>query len=165
MQILKSRGYAITCTFVGGETKEISAEIFNRAVKERQLDDIVVYAGSKYGQEKQPYWVQSDIFVFPTFYHNESFPIVNLEAMQYKLPIVSTDEGGIKDIVEDSITGYIVPKQNAGALAEKIAVLIDNEELRHNMGNAGYLRYKKYFTLSVFEHKMTDILNRYAIQS
>ena len=80
--------------------------------------------------------------------------------MQYKLPIVSTDEGGIKDIVEDSITGYIVPKQNAGALAEKIAVLIDNEELRHNMGNAGYLRYKKYFTLSVFEHKMTDILNR-----
>ena len=165
LQILKSRGYAITCTFVGGETKEISVEIFNRAVKERQLDDIVVYAGSKYGQEKQPYWVQSDIFVFPTFYHNESFPIVNLEAMQYKLPIVSTDEGGIKDIVEDSIIGYIVPKQNAGALAEKIAVLIDNEELRHNMGNAGYLRYKKYFTLSVFEHKMTDILNRYAIQS
>lgn len=165
LQILKSRGYVIKCTFVGGETKEISAEIFNQAVKERQLNDIVVYAGSKYGQEKQSYWAQSDIFVFPTFYHNESFPIVNLEAMQYKLPVVSTDEGGIKDIVEDGITGYIVPKQNACALAEKIAVLIDDEDLRRNMGNAGYMRYKKYFTLSIFERKMTDILNRHAIQS
>lgn len=165
LQILKSRGYVIKCTFVGGETKEISAEIFNQAVKERQLNDIVVYAGSKYGQEKQSYWAQSDFFVFPTFYHNESFPIVNLEAMQYKLPVVSTDEGGIKDIVEDGVTGYIVPKQNASALAEKIAVLIDDEDLRRNMGNAGYMRYKKYFTLSIFECKMTDILNRHAIQS
>lgn len=52
-----------------------------------------------------------------------------------------------------------------GALAEKIAVLIDDEDLRRNMGNAGYMRYKKYFTLSIFERKMTDILNRHAIQS
>lgn len=103
---------------------------------------------------------QADIFVFPTFYHNESFPLVNLEAMQYKLPIVSTDEGGIRDIVEDGVTGFIVPKEDAAVLAKKIAVLVDDEGLRGKMGEAGYKRYKELFTLSIFETHFVQTLRK-----
>ena len=43
----------------------------------------------------------ADIFVFPTFYFNECFPLVIIEAMMNGLPVISTDEGGIRDEVKD----------------------------------------------------------------
>lgn len=46
--------------------------------------------------------------MFPTYYHNECFPLVLLEAMQHGLPCISTNEGAISDIVDDGVTGYIV---------------------------------------------------------
>lgn len=164
LQILKKQGYAVSCTFVGGETQEISAATFAQAVAQRHLDESVVYAGSKYGEAKASCFEQADIFVFPTFYHNESFPLVNLEAMQYKLPVISTDEGGIRDIVEDGVTGFIVPKENATALAQKIAVLVDDEGLRGKMGEAGYKRYKELFTLPIFETHFVQTLRKVCAQ-
>jgi glycosyltransferase involved in cell wall biosynthesis len=56
------------------------------------------------------FFEKSHIFVFPTFYYYECFPLVLLEAMQHALPVISTDEGGIPDIAETGITGYIVAK-------------------------------------------------------
>ena len=162
LQILKKQEYAVSCTFVGGETQEISAATFAQAVAQRHLDESVVYAGSNYTYIYC--FEEADIFVFPTFYHNESFPLVNLEAMQYKLPVVSTDEGGIRDIVEDGVTGFIVPKENAAALAEKIAVLVDDERLRGKMGEAGYKRYKELFTLSIFETHFVQTLRKVCAQ-
>ena len=90
--------------------------------------------------------------------------LVNLEAMHYKLPVISTDEGGIRDIVEDGVTGFIVPKENATALAEKIAILIDDGELRRKMGEAGYKRYKELFTLPIFETRFVQTLQKVCAQ-
>ena len=64
---------------------------------------------------KEYYWNNADIFVLPTCF--ECFPLVVIEAMQHKLPIVSTDEGGIVDIVdnwnEEKLcgTGFLVHSQ------------------------------------------------------
>ena len=52
------------------------------------------------------YVKREDVFVFPTFYHNECFPLVLLEAMQHHLPCISTTEGGIPGIIDDKETGY-----------------------------------------------------------
>lgn len=61
---------------------------------------------------------------------NECFPLVILEAMEYKLPVISTNEGGIPDIVKDGENGLICEKQNPYSLADCIAKLLDDEELR-----------------------------------
>ena len=63
--------------------------------------------GRKYGEEKERLFRESDIFVFPTYYDIECFPLVLLEAMQYGLPCVNTDEGGIRDIVVND-SGFTV---------------------------------------------------------
>lgn len=158
LKILKEKGYSFVCDFVGGETAEIDATRFAKEVEARGLNRIAVYQGKKYGEEKEVFFYQSDIFVFPTFYHNETFGLVNLEAMVHKLPVISTDEGGIRDVVKDGENGLIALKKNPQSLADCIGRLLDNKDLRERMGEDGYHKFKEHFTLTAFEQRMVSVL-------
>lgn len=156
-RILQQNDYNFTCDFVGGEG-DINAGQFEAEIEKKELANKVKYLGKKYGSDKDEIYRQSDIFVLPTFYPNECFPLVLLEAMQHSLPIISTIEGGIRDIVEDEVTGFLVEQNNPAELADKLATLIDNEAMRLEMGRAGYAKYKKEFTLQAFESRLQGIL-------
>lgn len=157
-RILKDKGIDFECTFVGGEG-DISSNTFYKKTRELNLIDQVVYIGKKYGEEKNQIFSESDIFVFPTFYHNETFGLVNLEAMQHYLPVVSTFEGGIPSVVDDGVTGYLVPGRDIEVLADKLEYLILNPLTRIRMGIAGRKKYEEKFTLPIFENRIVDILN------
>lgn len=155
--LLKKKGLSFNCQFVGG-WGNISEESFNDLIREYKLSDVVRYHGPKYNQEKSVFYNNADIFILPTF--NEAFPLVLLEAMQHGLAIVSTEEGGIPDIVIDGQTGFIVPKRDVKALVQKLECLIQNPELRKSMGAEGKRRFENSFTLEKFEENFTSILKR-----
>mgnify|MGYP002762154549 FL=1 len=159
LKVLKEKGCRFVCDFVGGETVEMDAAMFQAEVAKRELEGMVVYHGRKYGNDKEAFLNAADMFVFPTFYHNECFPLVLLEAMQHHLPCVSTTEGGIPGIIDDGKTGFLVPKHDAETLAEKIQTLLSDADLRQRMGEAGREKYEKEFTLEVFEKRMAEILS------
>ena len=159
LKVLKEKGCRFVCDFVGGETVEMDAAMFQAEVAKRELEGMVVYHGRKYGNDKEAFLNAPDMFVFPTFYPNECFPLVLLEAMQHHLPCISTTEGGIPGIIDDGKTGFLVPKHDAENLAEKIQVLLTDAELRQRMGKAGREKYEKEFTLEVFEKRMAEILS------
>lgn len=156
-QILKNQGYNFVCDFVGGETSEIDAQRFICEVEKRGLSDIIIYHGRKYGEEKETFLKCTDIFVFPTYYKNECFPLVLLEAMQYGVPCLSTCEGGIIDIIAEGKTGFIVEKQNAEELAERIELLIKNPQLLEHIGMYSIKRFHDRFTLTIFENRIKGI--------
>ena len=158
LKVLKEKGCRFVCDFVGGETVEMDAAMFQAEVAKRELEGMVVYHGRKYGNDKEAFLNAPDMFVFPTFYPNECFPLVLLEAMQHHLPCISTTEGGIPGIIDDGKTGFLVPKHDAETLAEKIQVLLTDAELRQRMGEAGREKFEKEFTLEVFEKRMAEIL-------
>ena len=159
LRILKDKGCSFICDFVGGETAEMDAAMFESEVTKRGLDGMVVYHGRKYGKDKEAFLNSADMFVFPTFYHNECFPLVLLEAMEHVLPCISTMEGGIPGIVDDGKTGYLVPKHDAVALAEKMQMLLADADLRGKMGMAGREKFDREFALEVFEKRMKEILS------
>ena len=156
--ILKDKGYQFVCDFVGGETSEMSAESFHKEVKIRHLETYVIYNGKKYGDGKEAFLKQADVLVFPTFYHNEAFSLVVLEAMQHKIPVITTGEGGLPDMVKDGVNGFICEKQNPESLAYYTMLLLDDEKLRWRMGEEGYKRYKSYYTLAAFEENFDRIM-------
>lgn len=156
-KLLKDKGLKFICNFVGGESKWINREIFEAEVHKRGLDEIVRYEGPKYGADKVKYWEKSDIFVLPTY--NETFGLVNIEAMQWKLPVVSTNEGGIPDIVINGKNGFVCERQDAVSLAEALEKLINNPKLRTQMGEAGYRIYKEKFTLEKFEERFVECVS------
>ena len=158
LKILKDKGCSFVCDFVGAETVEIDTNRFNEEVKTRSLDDVVIYHGKRYGTEKDDFLRNADVFVFPTYYNNECFPLVLLEAMQYGLPIITTNEGGIADIVKDGENGLICKARNPEDLANALMRLLDDPLLRIRMGQNGYQKYKERYTLDVFEKRFVEIL-------
>ena len=160
-QILKNNGVRFQCTLAGGEG-DISARALNEKIIAGDLEDRVTYAGQKYGTEKEHLLAESDIFVHPTY--SDCFPLVLLEAMQHALPIVSTYEGAIPEMVTEGVTGFLVPQQNAQALAEKLEMLIQDTTMSAQMGAAGRTRYEQHYTLEIFEKRMTEILRSISSQ-
>lgn len=155
-QILRKQEYKFVCEFVGGETEDFDSISFQKELKKRKLEDCVYYLGKKYGSEKELILQNAKLFILPTF--DDCFPLVLLEAMQHKIVCISTNEGGISDIIEHGQTGFIVEKNNPEDLAEKIVILIKNDELRIKMGEAGYKLFKSKYTLSAFEKHFVDVL-------
>lgn len=158
LKILKDKGYSFVCDFVGSETKDIDAARFAKEVDERGLNSLAIYRGRKYGEEKEAYFKQADVFAFPTFYGNETFGLVNLEAMDYKLPIVTTNIGGIPDIVTNGENGFVNDPEDVDSLAESLCKLLGDETLRQNMGEAGYQKFKAKFTEMCFENQFASTL-------
>lgn len=156
-RIVKSKGYRFTCSFVG-KWSDISEGAFREKVTLYELGKVVTAYGAKYGGEKRTFWEQADVFVFPTYYHNECFPLVLLEAMEQGVACISTREGGIPDIIEEGKTGYLIDRQNATRLAEKLIYLIEYPEKAQEMGKAGREKFRKEFTLEKFESRMREIL-------
>ena len=158
LKILKGKGLSFICDFVGGETKEVDLVRFEHDVVRHGLSQIAIYKGRKVGAEKEDSLLKADLFIFPTFYHNECFPLVLLEAMQYGLPIVTTDEGGIPDIVKDGENGLICEKNNPDSLANCIEMLLKDNTLREEYGRKGRDLFEKKYSLYTFECRMTEIL-------
>jgi len=156
--LLHQKQVSFNCVFVGGNG-DVNEEQFAEQAQKLNLASHVSYLGKKYGNEKDAVFENADIFVFPTFYHNETFGLVNLEAMQYSIPVISTFEGGIPDVIEDGVTGFLVQQKDAQALADKLEILINNPELSKQMGALGRQKYEKEFTLNTFETTLTSIFD------
>lgn len=85
---------------------------------------------------------------------------MNLEAMQFELPVISTDEGAIPEIIIDGYNGFIVPKNDPVTLADKIITLVNDDALRKEMGFKGKQRFEEFYTLSKFEQNFTNIIQQ-----
>ncbi|GEO11241.1 glycosyltransferase family 4 protein [Segetibacter aerophilus] len=151
LTILKDRGYDFEARFVGAPSN-ITIEMLENEIEERGMKGHVTVVGPLYSELKFKEFKNADIFVFPTY--NDAFGLVNLEAMQYGLPVISTFEGSIPDVVINEVTGYLVEKEDISMLAEKIEILIKDEALRLEMGSKGYERCRGHFALENFEANM-----------
>ena len=159
LAFLRQRDCLFVCDVVGAETAEINKERLHNEICKRGLSNVVSYKGCLYGDDKSQELKNADLFVFPTYYPNECFPLVLLEAMAHGLPCVSTNEGAISEIVDDGKTGLIVEKNNPKDLANKIELLLNDENLRKKMGASGRKKYEQDYTLEIFEKRLSNILH------
>jgi len=153
LSLLKNRGYQFNARLIGPPA-DLTIRELEEIADDKNLKDFVQIVGPKYGEDKFREFLMADIFVFPTYY--EAFPLVIMEAMQFSLPVVSTFEGGIPDIVVDNETGFLVETQNPQMLADKLEILLNDKELRLRMGKEGYSRFLDNYTIDKFE---TSIFN------
>lgn len=154
-KILYKKGHRFKTIFIGGAI-DIDEYEFNEFAGSNGLQDYLCYVGPKYGAEKVDFFERVDLFIHPTL--NDVLPLTIIEAFQYGLPVISTNEGAIAEMVKDGITGYIVPKNDPEALAAKIEYLLINPELRLKMGQQARESYEKRFTLQEFEKNLVTAI-------
>ncbi len=119
-------------------------------IDNHHLKPHIKFTGRVVGNFKKKLLLTSHIFVLPTYYHNEGQPTVILEAIAAGLPIITTDQGCIKEMVIDGENGFIIEKKNPEQIAEKIIYLLKNEKVRREMGKKSRERFLKYYTKDRF---------------
>jgi glycosyltransferase involved in cell wall biosynthesis len=93
---------------------------------------------------------------------NEGTPVSLIEAQASGVPVISTDVGGVKDILSEGETGFVVPKKDSLAFAEKLELLIEKKEIRDKMSQNGwnFVRDKFHYTTLVknMENYYTELI-------
>lgn len=90
----------------------------------------------------------------------EAFGLVNVEAMATGLPVVATRAGGMKEIVRDGVTGYLISQQNLESeLKAKLHALLESSELRASMGKKSRERVERNFTWQHTGRSWMNVLN------
>ncbi|SDW82362.1 glycosyltransferase family 4 protein [Paenibacillus sp. CF384] len=94
-----------------------------------------------------PSWfLAADVAVVPSG-KREAFGLVNVEAMSCGLPVVATRAGGMKEIIEDGVTGYLVnPDDVVHEMRERLLELLRDDQLRMQMGRKSRERVEQHFT-------------------
>ncbi len=98
------------------------------------LGDKVIFLGPKSHLELPSVYASADIFVGPSVTakdgDKEGLGLVFLEAMASGIPVIGSDSGGIPEIIEDEVNGFLVKERDSKGLAEKINAILSSDELR-----------------------------------
>lgn len=116
-------------------------------VRELGLESRVSFIGVVKDPLAEGLYAASDI-VCQMSRWEEVFGYVNVEAMACSRPLVGTNAGGIPEIIQDGVTGFVVPRRDSAAMAARILELVRDPELRRRMGEAGRAVCREKFELS-----------------
>jgi D-inositol-3-phosphate glycosyltransferase len=106
------------------------------------VQDRVDFLGSVAHHELPYFYSAADVCVMPSY--SESFGLVGLEAQACGTPVVGSDVTGLRSVVRDEVSGYLVAGHNPAAYAEKIGRLLENPELAQQMGRRGRLLAQRF---------------------
>lgn len=141
------------CCLLVGEGRE--EDLLKREVKLCGLSDHVRFLG--YRQDVASVLKHVDIAVVPS--ERESFGLAAAEAMSMRIPVVATDIGGLREVVEDGVTGLLVRVGDADAMAGALRLLIHDKERRAMMGAQGRERIKNRFNLRANVSRIKSVYN------
>ncbi len=154
LAILKIQHPEILLTVVGDGSDRKNLEAMTVKLG---LSQNVDFVGYKSQTEVREYFQQTDVFVMSSF--AEGIPVVLMEAMAAGVPVVATQIAGISELVEDSISGYLVPPGDSNFLTIRIAQLLKDCELRAKFGTAGRAKVEKDFNIQHEAARLYHLMN------
>jgi colanic acid/amylovoran biosynthesis glycosyltransferase len=162
-RLIAKKGFANlirACALLVEHGRSFRCEIFGEGPLENQLrgqieesglKELVQLPGAKPQHEIRKCLARARVFVMPSVPEAEggmdNLPTVIMEAMATALPVVSTRIGGIPEMVVESETGFLVEPDDVVALAGAIEEVINDRSLGQKLGQAGYERAEKFFSI------------------
>lgn len=124
-------------------------------VESPDLRDKVVFAG--FDPNASRLLEYSDFLVLPSVSY-ESFGIVILEAMRHKKAVICSDFGGMKEVVEDGVTGLVVAAGDSAKLCDAVQYLVDNPDRARQMGERGFRRLCDCFDIKSVVRRYSELV-------
>ena len=123
-----------------------------------EIKDKVYFAGMA-DYSKVPYF-NNVLDVYAALSNYESFRVAIIEAQSCGKPVVVSNVGGLPEVVEDGVTGFVVERKDAAAAAEKLEKLVLDADLRERMGSAGRERVLRLYDWNENVTQMMEIYNK-----
>ena len=130
-------------------------------IKNNKLTEKVFLLESITYEEKLSYFEVCDLFVLPSIERSEAFGIVQIEAMYFKKPIVSTNiiGSGVSWVNQNGISGCVVEPKNPSKLAEAIIKILSNKSIYNNFSVNAYKRFIDNFHIDMTLKRMVRVYN------
>jgi glycosyltransferase involved in cell wall biosynthesis len=154
--LARSDGHDVTLTIVGGDSG--SGDALAYMIRDLGLTEVVQLVGSRSVAGTRAALARSDVFIMSSL--SEGVSRAALEAMAMGLPVITTDAGGMPEVVEDGVDGLIVPRRDPRALADAIGVLAVHADTRAAMGARARAKAGRFDTgphLDRIERELTDL--------
>jgi D-inositol-3-phosphate glycosyltransferase len=124
------------------EGDESEKERLKAIASEVGVRDRVDFVGSVAHHELPYFYAAADVCVMPSY--SESFGLVALEAQACGCPVVASGVSGLRSVVRDEVSGYLIDEHDPAAYAERIGRLLENSELAQPMGRRGRLLAQRF---------------------
>jgi glycosyltransferase involved in cell wall biosynthesis len=154
-KVLKKSGYLFRCEIIGGPEEPLYTSYYTMLKKlhmKLELDDSVFFLGAQPFNKVLEHYRNTDIFVLPCVVAADGTrditPNALIEAMAMKLPVISTNMTGIPEVVEDGVSGILIPPNDENALAEAMIKLIENHDLREKLGENARKKIEERFDIN-----------------
>jgi colanic acid/amylovoran biosynthesis glycosyltransferase len=173
-RLIAKKGFANlirACALLVEHRRSLRCEIFGEGplesqlrgqIEESGLKEFVQLPGAKPQHEIRKRLVRASVFVMPSVPEvgggMDNLPTVIMEAMATGLPVVSTRIGGIPEMVVESETGFLVEPDDPMALADAIEKVINDRSLGERLGQAGYERAEKLFSIEKNVRELCTLL-------
>jgi colanic acid/amylovoran biosynthesis glycosyltransferase len=143
-----------------GPLKKDLQDLINRL----DVNEKIKILGFQLQEEIVELFNDADIFLAPSVTSKdgdmEGIPVVIMEAMARGLPILSTRHSGIPELVEDGKSGFLVPERDPDALAEKLAYLVQHQDLWPRMGRAGRDFIERHHDIEKLNDQMVQMFHQ-----
>ena len=127
------------------------------------MKDKIKILGAKTQEEIISLYKNSDLFLAPSVFSSdgdqEGVPVVIMEAMAHGLPVLSTRHAGIPELVQDGISGFLVPERKVSALKERLEYLLAHRDLWPQMGKAGREIVEKEFNIDKLNEQLVQMFH------
>jgi len=146
LALLRDRAHDdVRLLILGEDSKdgdESEKERLKKVASEVGVRESVDFLGSVAHHELPFFYSAADVCVMPSY--SESFGLVGLEAQACGRPVVGSDVTGLRSVVRDEVTGYLIEGHNPAAYAARVGGLLDNPELAQQMGRRGRLLAQRF---------------------
>jgi glycosyltransferase involved in cell wall biosynthesis len=150
---LRDRGVdAVLCMVGDGPDREA----VERRARELGIVRSSLFLG--YQDEVAPYYAAFDALILPSA--NEGTPVSAIEALAGGRPVVATRVGGVPDVVRDGVDGFLVKPGDVDAMAERLAILAADSDLRRRMGEAGSASVRERYAVDRLLDDMDSLYRR-----
>lgn len=122
--------------------------------RELGLQDLVLYLGKRSQSSLPYYYSAADVLIMPS--HYESFGMVALEAMACGTPVVASQVGGLAFLIQDGVTGFVVPGGDPVALSDRLTELISQPDLRKRLGEQA-AAYAREYAWEIITDRVLDL--------
>lgn len=144
--------------YIVGPSADVTIQEVKQFLKENIISNTKVI-GPVYGDEKYEYLLASDVFLLPTFYRNECFPLSILEAFQAGLAVISTENGAIPNMVKNKVNGFVIHQNNVEELTSKMKYLIENKTILSQIQSDNKIEFKNKYTEEIFTNNFITIID------
>jgi len=142
--------------YIAGDGSETEKNTLLTLVEKLQLQNHITFLGQI---NNTPQWLEAcDIFIQPSI--EEAFGLVFAEAGAKAKPAIATKVGGIKEIIIDGETGYLVPPASPEKLAQALKELLESTDKRKLLGNNAYQRIATQFSIDNMVNKYLTIIKQ-----